>query len=325
MIKPWRLIYAYQHWNLPEFRNILLTRLHLGIVYSVVAPFILFWSTLALFLFYIAYRYNILFVSETAVDTQGLIYPRALKQLFVGIYLGEVAMVGMFAVVKSPGPAVLMAAFLVFTILFHITLMRSLDPLLYGLPRSLEAEETIILQSGATHDDGVVDEKGVTNDTNGINGANATGSTNGASSALGKDGKDGKDGKAVVPDGNDYGVEKKGNMFTRFLKPWIFSDYQTLRHMVPQEQDINFAQFQETGAESERDAYFPPSVNSQPPQLWIPEDPLGVSKHEIAETSKVIPISDKGARLDEKNKVVWSEDLDDVEKLPPIYQEREYY
>ena len=38
-------------------------------------------------LFYLAYRYNILFVSETSVDTQGLIYPRALKQLFTGVYL----------------------------------------------------------------------------------------------------------------------------------------------------------------------------------------------------------------------------------------------
>lgn len=259
-------------------------------------------------MFYLAYRYNLLFVSDTAVDTQGLIYPRALKQLFTGIYLGEIVMIGMFAVVKSPGPAVLMAIFLVFTILFHITMTRSLSPLLYGLPRTLETEEAIIQTRGADVD-AEVDGKEISN------GAGATNGADGDASAA----------KKTVPGGNDYGVEKKGNMFSRFFKPWIFSDYATLRHMVPQEQNINFAQLQEIGEANERNAYFPPSVNSQPPQLWIPRDPLGVSKHEIALTSKVIPISDKGAHLDEKNKVVWSEDLTNEEDLPPIHDEKVYY
>lgn len=278
-------------------------------MYSVISPLILFWSTLALFMFYLAYRYNLLFVSDTAVDTQGLIYPRALKQLFTGIYLAEIVMIGMFAVVKTPGPAVLMAVFLVFTILFHITMTRSLSPLLYGLPRTLETEEALIQARGA---DVEIEEanKEVTN------GADATNGTNGESAAA----------KKAMPNGSDYGVQKKkGNMFTRFLKPWIFSDYATLRHWVPQEQNVTFAQFQELGEENERNAYFPPSVNSEAPHLWIPRDPLGVSRHEIALTSKVIPISDKAAHLDEKNKVVWSEDLTNEENLPPIYDEKLYY
>lgn len=259
-------------------------------------------------MFYLAYRYNLLFVSDTAVDTQGLIYPRALKQLFTGIYLAEIVMIGMFAVVKTPGPAVLMAVFLVFTILFHITMTRSLDPLLYGLPRTLETEEQLFQARGA---DIEIEEanKEVSNGADGVNG------TNGESAAT----------KKAVPNGSDYGVQKKGNIFTRFLKPWIFSDYATLRHWVPQEQSISFAQLQELGEEHERNAYFPPSVNSQAPQLWIPRDPLGVSKHEIALTSKVIPISDNAAHLDEKNKVVWSEDLINEESLPPIHNEKVYY
>lgn len=289
------------------FSSFLLTKSSPGIVYSVIAPLILFWSTLALFLFYLAYRYNLLFVSDTAVDTQGLIYPRALKQLFTGIYLGEIVMIGMFSVVKSPGPAVLMAIFLVFTILFHITMTRSLNPLLYGLPRSLETEEAIF-QTRGTEIDAEEADRETSNEGDVTNGAKAGSST-----------------KKILPGGNDYGVEKKGNMFTRFLKPWVFADYATLRHMVPQEQSINFAQLQQAGEENERNAYFPPSVNSQPPQLWVPRDPLGVSKHEIALTSRVIPISDKGAYLDEKNNVVWSEDLTNEEELPPIHDEKVYY
>jgi hypothetical protein len=201
-----------------------------------------------------------------------------------------------------------MAVFLVFTILFHITMTRSIGPLLYALPRTLETEETAIQASG--------DELGAAE-------ANKE-SSNDAEVANGVNGESSK--KAALPNGNDYGLEKKkkGNMFTRFLKPWIFSDYATLRHMVPKEENINFAQLQ-AGVENERNAYFPPSVNSQPPQLWIPRDLAGVSKHEIALTSKVIPITDNGAHLDEKNHVIWSEDLSNEEDLPPIYQEKVYY
>ncbi|KAG5924875.1 hypothetical protein E4U61_005722 [Claviceps capensis] len=272
---------------LPVYTNMVC----ISIIYSVIAPLMLFWSTLGLFLFYLAFRYNILFVSETAVDTQGLIYPRALKQLFTGIYIGEIVMIGLFSVVKAAGPAALMAVFLVFTILYHITFTRSISPLLQGLPRTLETQEAIFQSQGAFPNNGA-DSKFVPRSD---------------------------------ADENDVPNKKQGSMFARFFKPWLFADYATLRHMVPQEEDINFAQLQSSGEVLERDAYFPPSVNSVVPQLWVPEDPLGVSKHEIALTSRVIPISDEGAWLDEKNGVVWSEDLSDQGKMPPIYTEKAYY
>ncbi|GAO15716.1 hypothetical protein UVI_02043550 [Ustilaginoidea virens] len=291
---------------LPVYTNIVC----ISIIYSVIAPLILFWSTLALFLFHLAYKYNLLFVSDTAVDTQGLIYPRALKQLFTGIYIGEIVMVGMFAVVKAPGPAILMAVFLVFTILYHITMTRSIGPLLQGLPRTLEAHESLVQGNVGGTEAAKANVAGAT--------SNSAPGTNGGESTDLK--------KATSSSSNDYGVQKpKCNIFTRFLKPWIFSDYNSLRHMVPQEQDIDFAHLQASGEVFERDAYFPPSVNSEPPQLWIPEDSLGVSKHEITLTSKVIPISDKGAHLDEKNNVVWSENLSDEADLPPIYEPKTYY
>ncbi|KAG5923589.1 hypothetical protein E4U53_003539 [Claviceps sorghi] len=211
-------------------------------------------------------------------------------------------MVGLFSVVKAAGPAALMVVFLIFTILYHITFRRSIGPLLDGLPRTLEAQEAIFQAQGEAA--GRI-ESGSTNVANG--------STAGAS------------GEKDVVHGSDYGVHKKGNMFTRFFKPWLFADYASLRHMVPHEHDINFAQLQASGEVVEREAYFPPSVNSAPPTLWIPEDPLGVSKHEIALTSRVIPISDKGARLDEKNNATWSEDLSSEENLPPVYTEKTYY
>ncbi|KAK2672339.1 Calcium-dependent channel, 7TM region, putative phosphate [Fusarium oxysporum f. sp. vasinfectum] len=282
---------------LPVYTNIAV----ISIVYAVIAPVMLFWSTIGMGLFYLAYRYNILFVTETKIDTRGLIYPRALKQLFVGVYLAEICLVGMFIISKAAGPAVLMAAFLVFTILFHISLAKALNPLLYSLPRSLEVEEERIQRSlqGSELEDGHVQ--------NG-EGAASNGASNGAGKSHGV--------SMFVPGGTDS-VQKKGNFFSKWLKPWIYADYATMRQLVPHERNMGL----EYPEEVERDAYFPPSVTSQTPILWIPADPAGISKQEVLNTSKVIPISDEGCTLNDKNHIEW----DTEGARPPIWSEKIYY
>ncbi|KAF9775447.1 hypothetical protein IL306_006448, partial [Fusarium sp. DS 682] len=98
-------------------------------------------------LFYIAYRYNVLYVSETEIDTRGLLYPQALKQLLSGVYLAEVCLIGMFIVSKAAGPAFLMAIFLTLTILCHNYLAEVQDPLLQSAPLSLQFQEDRVDQS----------------------------------------------------------------------------------------------------------------------------------------------------------------------------------
>lgn len=273
---------------LPVYTNIAV----ISIVYAVIAPLMLFWSSLGMGLFYLAYRYNILFVTDTAVDTHGLIYPRALKQLFSGIYIAEVCMIGMFIISKAAGPAVLMALFLVFTILFHITMNKAVDPLLYSLPRSLEVQEEAIQRS--QHVSEVEDGQAATSQ------------------------EKPKASNRLVPGGAD-GVAKQGNFFMKWLKPWMYADYETLRKLVPQEDQVGVVN--QYSDEVEGNAYYPPSVTSATPILWIPEDPAGVSKQEVAHTSKVIPITDEGCQLDEKNKIVW----DTEGARPPIWEEKIYY
>ena len=80
--------------------------------------------------FYLAYRYNILFVTDSQIDTKGLIYPRALQQLLTGVYIAEICLIGLFAINVTTGPLILMIVFLIFTALFHISLNSALDPLL---------------------------------------------------------------------------------------------------------------------------------------------------------------------------------------------------
>ncbi|KAF7555800.1 hypothetical protein G7Z17_g1890 [Cylindrodendrum hubeiense] len=255
---------------LPVYTNIAV----ISITYSVIAPLMLFWSTLGMGLFYLAYRYNVLFVTDTVIDTRGLIYPRALKQLFVGIYLAEICMIGLFACSKAGGPAALMVVFLIFTVLFQITISNALDPLLYSLPRSLEVEEEAI-QAGQQVENG----QGTT----------------------------------------DVGVTKTGNFVMKYLKPWMYADYQTLRKLVPADQSADLDR--QYTDDVVANAYWHPAATSPTPVLWIPEDPAGVSRQEVAITSKVIPITDEGCSLDDKNNIVW----DTVGARPPIWSEKIYY
>lgn len=244
-------------------------------------------ATIGLSLFYLAWRYNVFFVTDTHVDTRGLIYPRALKQLFSGIYIAELCMIGLFAASVAIGPLILMIIFLIFTILFHSTINSAIDPLLYNLPRTLGAEaewRSIDVES--------------------------PGAQNGE--------KDGSPVAKKVSSGETAVVGKKPGFFSKFLKPWQYCDYETMRKLVPHDHiDVNNLYTEEI----ERNAYFPPSVGSATPLLWIPEDSMGISKQEVRDTSKVIPITDEGCTLNDKNKLEW-----DTETVrPPVWEEKIYY
>ncbi|PCD21869.1 hypothetical protein AU210_015672 [Fusarium oxysporum f. sp. radicis-cucumerinum] len=81
---------------------------------------------------------------------------------------------------------------------------------------------------------------------------------------------------------------KKANSVFKWLKLWIYADYATVDQLVP-------------------------SVTSQAPFLWVPADgDVGISKQEIFDTGKVIPISNKGCKLDDSNHIQW-----DTEELRP--------
>lgn len=262
---------------------------------------VLGWATIAMFLFYFAWRYNVFFVTDTSIDTRGLIYPRAIKQLFTGLYLGEVCMIGIFGASVAIGPLVLTFILLVFTVLFHISLNSALNPLLYNIPLSLMAEE----ESARLLD---VENAAVPSGSN----DKSIGDLNG-DGVLDHTEKSVADARAAK---KAAAIHNKGNFLTRFLKPWVYSDYASLRNLVPR--GVYLDPYPE---EVIAKAYDPPSVTSDTPLLWIPSDPAGVSKQEVAHTSKVIPITDEGCELDANGKLVW----DQEGTRPPIWEEKILY
>lgn len=256
----------------------------IAICYSCVAPLVLIFAAIGLYFFYLAYRYNLLYVSNANIDTKGRVYPRALQQIFVGLYVAEICLIGLFAIATSAsigalGPLILMIILLIFTALYHISLNSALTPLIDFLPKSLESEERRLFEEEMAEEAGGKEESRY------------------AKTELGS------------------APHKKPNFLKKFMRPDIYTDYATMRRMVPKEIEIRYEEDDEQGA------YFHPSITSSAPLLWIPRDPMGVSRQEIRDTGKVIPITDESAHLDAKNKVIW----DAEDGRPPIWQRPVYY
>ena len=273
-----------------------------AICYSCIAPLVTGFAAIGLFLFYFAYRYNFLFVYDAGVDLKGAGYPRALQQLFVGLYIAEVCLVGLFATrldtAASVGPFVLIILLLVFTALYHMGLNSALTPLINYLPKTLEAEERQALLAAVdgittAHDDAEAAEASKEGKAAQKTEADAV-----VSSAPQDDGV--AAGSAAPP------PHKKPNIFVEFFKPHVYNDYSTMRRLVPNM--VAPADAFDEGLV--RDAYLPPAVWADMPQLLIPRDEIGVSRQECRDNEKVgVPCSDGAARLDDKNKIVVEDDV----------------
>jgi calcium permeable stress-gated cation channel len=250
-------------------------------------------STVGLYFFYIANRYNMMFVNDSNIDTKGLIYPRALLHITTGMYLAMLCLIGLFAINQAPGPIVLMIAFLVASILFHVSLAGAVKPLLDTLPLDLEREEQDLLAPESGQGTADLESKAVRTESEAVRTESEV-----------------ADGKEPAP-----APQEKPNLFLKWLRPDRYSDYQTLRRLVPRDlPEIVYS------ADDARDAYHNPAISSQPPTLWIPRDGMGVSRQEVHHTSRVIPISDEDAGFDEKGKIHLEPDV-----RPPFYREKVYW
>ena len=247
-------------------------------------------ATIGLSLYYLAYRYNLLFVNTSEIDTKGYVYAKALQHTLVGCYLAVICLIGLFGIQAAPAPLILMIVFLVIMILYHISLNSAITPLMYYLPRSLEAEEELLLEnmSDLAHHDGAF-------------GKNAT--RTGTREASEKSGKESNPQK------------RKVSFFKKWLRPDIYCDYRSMRKLVPHD----FAEIIYS-PETERDAWQHPAVTNVTPLLWVPRDEMGVSRQECAHTNKVTPMTDEGATFDEKGRIVW-----DMDGVAPIQEEKVFY
>jgi len=281
----------------------------ISIAYACIAPLVLCFAAIGLSFFYLAYRYQFLYVYNVPYDTKGLMYARALQQLFVGLYLAELCMIGLFSIsvpqsTVSLGPLILMIIFLVFTVLCHASLNTALAPLLQYLPKTLETEEQRLLALELEEEDAAKEERGVTQETRPL--TDGMMDTDGSTHAFYDRINERINGALPAMMHWTKKHENKTddpNFIVKWFRPSTYQDYYTLRKLVPRD----FAKISYDEA-TEEETYLHPAITSLPPTLWVPRDQMGVSRRECRETGQVIPMSDDAAHLDEKNRVVWDKD-----------------
>jgi hypothetical protein len=101
-------------------------------------------------LFWFTYRYQMIYVSYAKAETNGLIFPKAINQLFTGLYFMELCLVGLFFLQEDVDKnqscipqAIIMIIMGAFTVLFQVILNRAFGPLFTYLPITFEDEAVL--------------------------------------------------------------------------------------------------------------------------------------------------------------------------------------
>ncbi|POS80680.1 DUF221 domain-containing protein [Diaporthe helianthi] len=117
----------------------------IAIIFSVIAPLMTVFAIINFAMLWFAHRYNMLYVTRFRTDTGGVLYPRALNQIFTGLYVMEICLLGLFLIQSSTcyPQAIIMVIALVFTVLYQVFLNREFGPLLRYLPITFEDEAVL--------------------------------------------------------------------------------------------------------------------------------------------------------------------------------------
>ena len=289
-------------------------------------------------LFWMAYRHNYYFVQRNKVDTHGLLFNNALSQLFAGIYVLEIALIGLFFLVRDSrnnvacsSQGTIMVVVLILTAIFHFVMEQHLRPLYEFLPVVLEdsavdAERQRFLQnvdeepsqqesgdsdgvelSELTPIDNLDGHVGMTSNkrTSHVQMKSMSATAAHARRALSRLKKETS---ARVTELHAHVPESIGGSRRREVADQLaaaIAGYpDELADLSPDER------------EAELKAAFQDPVTREPaPVIWIPQDPAGISEDIVKQTTKYgryLRYSNVGAYLTPKNKVEVTQPAPDV-------------
>lgn len=283
------------------------------LAYSIISPMILIFSAFAFMFVFIAFSYNISYVHVEGPDVRGLHYPRALFQTFTGIYLGQICLLGMFVVGKGWGPIVLQAIGLGFTVFCHMNLKQSFDKLIKVIPidvmRPLDGiSETPSFQGQTDYKVKVIDKKRhqfhrteteellnkAINEENQIN-------DKVKQDMLDDDIEMQQNVSNITPLLADRDNKKleSNNLFIQFFRPDVFHNFRHAKKLLPATYNISPEQTDDPHA------YSAPVASAKPMTVWIPKDPMGLSKIEIENAKGAVEMSDENSSFNEKGGIIF--------------------
>lgn len=272
----------------PKFTNFLV----IALAYACIAPLVLGFATVGLCLFYLAFKYNMLYVYQVKVDSKGDCYARALQHVMVGVYMSELCLIGLFGARKAVGPSIMLTVLLAVTIVYHTILDRLLAPLELYLPTddAENAEEEPLLAAEQARSDDAEEEETYRGQGHHVHAIALP--------------------HAIVTPAMKY--------IQPFIDRFRSEIAASLRDPTAREEDPPVY-----SEEQIRDAYLNPALTSKTPKLWLARDELGVSAREIEANKEVgIEGTDEGAWFDEDGNVVF--EREDFSRVPLFKQAVRY-
>ncbi|KAI1312658.1 hypothetical protein EDD11_002895 [Mortierella claussenii] len=129
----------------------------IGTLYSAMAPLILPFVTFYFTMHYFVFRHQFLYVYLQPIETGGLAFPKAAKQVYTGLFISQITLFGIFLMKQAElGPAVpqlvLLLILLVCTALSLSNMNEAFEPLVTFLPVALFSEDLHVDQDGVVTD-----------------------------------------------------------------------------------------------------------------------------------------------------------------------------
>ncbi|VEU20465.1 DEKNAAC101343 [Brettanomyces naardenensis] len=246
------------------------------LAYAIISPIILLFAAASFLMLYVCYQNNANYVVGKSADGLGKYYARALFQTMTGIYLGEICLLGIFAVSEAWGPLILEAIFLFFTAFCHLQMNDAFDKLLRVIPNTVMKpldgkSDTVSWRSSKSHGrspftDHLVDVP-------------------------------------LLIDQVDYKRSKTdANFLVRFFQPNTYLSYAQVKQYIPE----TFRNIPEEKEEWRKHAYDYKVVSAKCPKVWIPRDLMGLSRIEINRFKGIVDIVDENATFDKKGRAIWT-------------------
>ncbi|KAH8926797.1 DUF221-domain-containing protein [Atractiella rhizophila] len=263
----------------------------IGISYMIISPIINGLACVAFIIFYATYKYLFLWVYDMppSSETGGLFFPLAVQHIFVGLYIQEVCLCGLFFLardadkkVSAIGEGICMVILIVVTVFYHYILMSGFSPLFEYLPLAMTgdmANAKKILEEQERDQEREKEGNGF------ANGNSATGRT-------------------TATEGNyprGASVEKE-----RILDD---PQYPPGSSNSPNHPTSKLAVAQLEGEQP--NAFDHPASYEKQRIVWVPKDPLGLSAEEVRDNQEAgVDASDEGTSMNPKGRV-------DISRSPP--------
>ncbi|KAG0357759.1 hypothetical protein BC939DRAFT_439410 [Gamsiella multidivaricata] len=123
----------------------------IGILYSTIAPLILPFVAFYFTMFYFVYRHQFLYVYHQPIETGGLAFPKAVKQVYTGIFISLITLFGIFLMKQGSSAVpqlVLLVILIVATALSLSNMNEAFNPLVTYLPVALFSKDLHVDRHG---------------------------------------------------------------------------------------------------------------------------------------------------------------------------------